>query len=123
MGNNQSYNRQYRPRQEYHGVSFAAHHGLAPPPYHPGKSRGKRSRRDIDKPLPHAPKSKCVSFGANSTPWVFYKHRPPDENIANTRYCHRSYLDVGSDGNLGYSPPPAYGAWIDINGYIVHHSY
>ncbi|KIR30607.1 hypothetical protein I307_03718 [Cryptococcus deuterogattii 99/473] len=105
MGNRQS--QQPAPRHHFNGPLFGGHY--------PGdfSIRG-RGMPDLNKALPPLPNSKKTRFGSDPPPWIFYKHRPPDENLANTtRYCSPGALYPEAPPEQKISPPPAYGTWND----------
>ncbi|ODO12112.1 hypothetical protein I350_00898 [Cryptococcus amylolentus CBS 6273] len=112
MGNAQS---NYQGRADLNGPLFGGHY--------PGdfSIRGGQQQHqpDINKPLPPTPRTKTVNFGTDPAPWVFYKHRPPDENLVNTRYCHPSYRSPSPPQQQQVSPPPPYASWIDEKGLVV----
>ncbi|WWC68337.1 uncharacterized protein I206_102262 [Kwoniella pini CBS 10737] len=101
MGSAQSH-----PRHNYNGPLFGGH-------YSSDFSIG-RNKLNINKALPPTPKS--VRFGNDPPAWEFYRHRPTDENLANTRYCS-PHANGGGSGNSG-TPPPAYGTW-DEKGFTI----
>ncbi|KAL0252945.1 hypothetical protein I308_102339 [Cryptococcus tetragattii IND107] len=105
MGNRQS--QQPAPRHDFNGPLFGGHY--------PGDFsiiRG-RGMSDLNKALPPLPNIKKARFGSDPPPWIFYKHRPPDENLANTRYCYPGALYPEAPPEQKISPPPAYGTWND----------
>ncbi|WVW80471.1 hypothetical protein I302_102453 [Kwoniella bestiolae CBS 10118] len=86
------------PRHYYNGPLFGGHY--------PGDFSIRHNIPNTNKPLPAPPKeSRSVRFSNYPPAWVFYKNRPADENLANTRYC--SPPSTRSNN----TPPPAYGTW------------
>ncbi|WWC88182.1 uncharacterized protein L201_003087 [Kwoniella dendrophila CBS 6074] len=94
MGSSQS-----APRHDYNGPLFGGHYA--------GDFSIRRNRPDLNKPLPPPPPSKSVRCGVDPPAWEFYKNRPTDENLVNTRYCPPPPPTTSSGG----TPPPAYGTW------------
>ncbi|WWC60629.1 uncharacterized protein I303_103203 [Kwoniella dejecticola CBS 10117] len=103
---------QSHPRHNYDGPLFGGHY--------PGDFSIRRNKPpNVNKDLPPPPKS--VRFGNDPPAWEFYQHRPPDENLVNTRYLQYT-PSVGSgngsgSGGIG-TPPPAYGTW-DEKGFTI----
>ncbi|WVQ85712.1 hypothetical protein IAT38_007878 [Cryptococcus sp. DSM 104549] len=108
MGNGHS---RAPPRHDFNGPLFGGHY--------PGDFSIRNNRPDYNKPLPPVPESKSVRFGADPPAWEFYRHRPSDENTANTRYCNPQSLSPEQSQPPRISPPPAYGAWYDGKGMTV----
>ncbi|OXC65128.1 hypothetical protein AYX13_05740 [Cryptococcus neoformans] len=100
MGNRQS---QPALRHDFNGPLFDGHY--------PGDFSTRRGTPNLNKALPPLPNIKKARFGSDPPPWIFYKHRPPDENLANTRYCNPGALSPETPPEQRISPPPAYGAW------------
>ncbi|WWC96640.1 hypothetical protein V866_003512 [Kwoniella sp. B9012] len=90
------------PKHDYNGPLFGGHY--------PGDFSIRRNRPDTNKPLPPPPppkETRSVRFGNDPPAWVFYKNRPADENLANTRYCY----SPPTSNRSNTTPPPAYGTW------------
>ncbi|WRT65982.1 uncharacterized protein IL334_002933 [Kwoniella shivajii] len=90
-------------RHERDGPLFGGHY--------PGDFSIRNNKSDYNKPLPALPERKSVRFGSDPPAWKFYKNRPADENLANTRYCPPPPPHPVSNRSDSISPPPAYGKW------------
>ncbi|WVR05583.1 hypothetical protein IAU60_002602 [Kwoniella sp. DSM 27419] len=97
------------PRRDHNGPLFGGHHH--------GDFSIRRQPVDVNKPLPLTTKTKSVKFGHNPPAWVFYKARPADENLGNTRYCAPPPATLHHQQQRT-TPPPSYGTWDDKALYV-----